>query len=314
MIVISESKLREIISSVIREHLEERGTNLSSLYHFTSIKGLWGIIESGRFNLSNHQLDIRGGKNYMSFTRHKSPLEGYAVPNQSLVRIEVSADVLNSIHNKSVDSFEYYSPDKAKKIQRCNAWRNLDSSGDIRSAKAAYGKHKEYRVGYYGDEEFLNQAEECLTSYKNSIDAERTIDRIDICVAFPRNYCGSYIDELRINFRNILYANFSPLYDKIFIYDNMRDFALQTNNCVPISQYSMEKFDFALLYGNDVQKPVAESVDEEGIHIKEKNKGKFNATKERTGKSTEELTHSKNPLTRKRAIFAQNAKKWNKNE
>lgn len=36
-----------------------------------------------------------------------------------------------------------------------------------------------------------------------------------------------------------------------------------------------------------------------------------NATKERTGKTTEELTHSKNPLTRKRAIFAQNAAKWN---
>jgi len=49
-----------------------------------------------------------------------------------------------------------------------------------------------------------------------------------------------------------------------------------------------------------------------GIHIDPENKGKFNATKERTGKSTEELTHSKNPLTRKRAIFAQNAKKWNK--
>ena len=47
-----------------------------------------------------------------------------------------------------------------------------------------------------------------------------------------------------------------------------------------------------------------------GIHIDPENKGKFNATKERTGKSTEELTHSKNPLTRKRAIFAQNAKKW----
>lgn len=39
-------------------------------------------------------------------------------------------------------------------------------------------------------------------------------------------------------------------------------------------------------------------------------RGKFNALKKRTGKSTEELTHSKNPLTRKRAIFAQNAKKW----
>lgn len=46
------------------------------------------------------------------------------------------------------------------------------------------------------------------------------------------------------------------------------------------------------------------------IHIKPENKGKFNATKKRTGKTTEQLTHSKNPLTRKRAIFAQNARKW----
>ena len=38
--------------------------------------------------------------------------------------------------------------------------------------------------------------------------------------------------------------------------------------------------------------------------IKKKNRGKFNALKKRTGKTTEELTHSKNPLTRKRAIFA----------
>ena len=45
-----------------------------------------------------------------------------------------------------------------------------------------------------------------------------------------------------------------------------------------------------------------------GIHINPANKGKFNALKARTGKTTEELTHSKNPLTRKRAIFAQNAK------
>ena len=46
------------------------------------------------------------------------------------------------------------------------------------------------------------------------------------------------------------------------------------------------------------------------IHINPANRGKFNATKARTGKTTEELTHSKNPLTRKRAIFAQNAAKW----
>lgn len=46
------------------------------------------------------------------------------------------------------------------------------------------------------------------------------------------------------------------------------------------------------------------------IHINPANRGKFNATKKRTGKTTEELTHSKNPLTRKRAIFSQNASHW----
>lgn len=55
-----------------------------------------------------------------------------------------------------------------------------------------------------------------------------------------------------------------------------------------------------------------ETVEQESIEIKPENKGKFTATKKATGKSTEELTHSKNPLTRKRAIFAQNAKRWSK--
>lgn len=46
------------------------------------------------------------------------------------------------------------------------------------------------------------------------------------------------------------------------------------------------------------------------IHINPANKGKFNATKKRTGKTTEQLAHSKNPLTRKRAIFALNSRKF----
>ena len=48
-----------------------------------------------------------------------------------------------------------------------------------------------------------------------------------------------------------------------------------------------------------------------GIHIKKKNKGKLTATAKRTGKSFSELAHSKNTLTRKRAQFALNAKKFN---
>ena len=48
------------------------------------------------------------------------------------------------------------------------------------------------------------------------------------------------------------------------------------------------------------------------IEINPENKGKFTTTMKRTGKSAEELSHSKNPLTRKRAQFALNSRKWNK--
>ena len=48
-----------------------------------------------------------------------------------------------------------------------------------------------------------------------------------------------------------------------------------------------------------------------GIHINPANRGKFTDTMQRTGKTAEELSHSSNTLTRKRAIFALNARKWN---
>lgn len=47
------------------------------------------------------------------------------------------------------------------------------------------------------------------------------------------------------------------------------------------------------------------------IHIKPENRGKFTETMRRTGKTAEQLKHSSNPLTRKRATFAINARKWN---
>ena len=47
-----------------------------------------------------------------------------------------------------------------------------------------------------------------------------------------------------------------------------------------------------------------------GIHIKPENKGKFTAYKKRTGKTTEEALHSKDPHVRQMANFARNAKKF----
>lgn len=47
-----------------------------------------------------------------------------------------------------------------------------------------------------------------------------------------------------------------------------------------------------------------------GIHIKPENKGKFTAYKQRTGKTTEEALHSKDPHVRQMANFARNSKSW----
>lgn len=49
------------------------------------------------------------------------------------------------------------------------------------------------------------------------------------------------------------------------------------------------------------------------IKINPKNKGKLTETKKRTGKGSQTLLHSRNSLTRKRANFAIQAKKWGRN-
>ena len=257
---ITESRLREIISSVIKEHLNERGTNLSSLYHFTDIRGLVGIMRDGFFKLSSRQQDIRDGKNYMSFTRHKSPLEGFALPNESFVRIEVNPEMINSIHGKSIDSFEYYSPNMSKKAARCNPWAGITSDNGDTSAKAAYQAQR--KNGFDDDySEFLNQAEEHLTSAKDSVYAEKAIKRIDICVVFDYSFCETSRERRHIyeQFLTVFGMTNSPLYDKIFIYDNKRDFSLQTDNCTPIREYSIEKLQDALGFDGAGQN-VAESI------------------------------------------------------
>ena len=66
-----------------------------------------------------------------------------------------------------------------------------------------------------------------------------------------------------------------------------------------------------LLKQNNSQEQLDEK-SKSGIEINPENKGKFTATMKRTGKSAEELSHSKNPLTRKRAQFALNSRKWAK--
>lgn len=61
---------------------------------------------------------------------------------------------------------------------------------------------------------------------------------------------------------------------------------------------------------NDEKGMLITSEKKSGIHIKESHEGRFTEYKERTGKTTEEALHSKDPHVRQMANFARNAKKW----
>ena len=87
-----------------------------------------------------------------------------------------------------------------------------------------------------------------------------------------------------------------------------------------VAEYLLDNIDFlydlADKYGiiddefyGDVMERVVRRILKEDIDINPENKGKFTATQKRTGKSTEELCHSKNKKTKQRANFARMAKR-----
>jgi hypothetical protein len=62
--------------------------------------------------------------------------------------------------------------------------------------------------------------------------------------------------------------------------------------------------------GSDTPAGIPITQEGSGIHIKKSHEGRFTEYKERTGKTTEEALHSKDPHVRQMANFAKNAKKW----
>lgn len=126
-------------------------------------------------------------------------------------------------------------------------------------------------------------------------------------IAMGSNFTNSYIGKDGW-FSNKAKKKAKQLRDQMELANAYAENALQ-NNAHNISETTMNNLEanYAALGGF-----LNQYADGGSIYIKPENRGKFNATKKRTGKTTEELTHSKNPLTRKRAIFAANSRSWNK--
>lgn len=253
-----EQALYEAIKNKVRKYLiemvKERGTNLSSLYHFTDVDNLPKIVNSGKLNLSSRQGNLRNG-NYMSYTRHKSNLEGYAKAADCNVRIEIFPQALNSTHNGSISSFEFYSPLNTKKT----AARHSNRFGaEGLSAKQKYINAKSDPLSKLGfdDEEYMNQAEESYESLiNNSVDANRIIKRIDVCIP-SGDISGYYTNDANILLT--LPNEGNSLLNKVCIYDNWKDFNLQTENYLNLNEWKLRrKKRYSLSW---LRKRIAESI------------------------------------------------------
>lgn len=220
-IFITETQFKAILNRMVSETTINEGTNLHSLYHFTYMDALKKILDSGCFELSSCQAEIRNHRNFMSLTRHKTALEGFArVGAIENVRIEVDPSRLAQLRGSNIYPFEFYSPGREGK----NGDKHPFFPGN--SAKGKYQKAKASDDFGYGEEEYFNQAEESFEWDKKFIEARKITKRIDIFV--DNDITRNKLSELNPQ---------SELYDMIYVYDTLKDYNLQTNKCQKLRDY-----------------------------------------------------------------------------
>lgn len=151
----------------------------------------------------------------------------------------------------------------------------------------------------------LNSTIDQLNSFQSDANSYDTLADNWKNTEFGTNFSDSYVGKDGL-FSHKAHNLANQLRDKMEYGNSFVQNSL-TNNANNITENIMNTLDanYSALGGF-----LNHYADGGNIHINPANRGKFNATKTRTGKTTEELTHSKNPLTKKRAIFAQNAAKW----
>ena len=224
--IITEEILRKIVRRALLETIEEAGTNMQYLYHFTGLSSLAKILETGYFETNQWQREKRNHKRFISFTRHRSNLEGFAYGRNSIVRIEIDGQKLSSLGH-DIYPYEYYSPN--------SHWSN--NNDDHRTAKVkyqdAYAKNKHLD----GEGPYFHQAEESFETELSQIPIKNIITRIDILVpgnllTKPENIRARWVNSIRE-----LVRTGSPMIDRVFVYTNRSDFNLQTKKCIPLSTF-----------------------------------------------------------------------------
>ena len=251
-----------ILNNLIKESLDKflmKEALSSKVYHFTSIKSAFNILKTNEMfcqsSLATSADDYSDKyKFYVSFTRVKSPKEGFGYNSyrrKSFARIEFDGDKLNNNFNgRPVD---YWNSDSLtnkrkymKDVTNQKAYRYVPYDGnDNVDAKDMDGVYK-YDFKYpredsplyaifdgkiYKKEQIIpddiqhhvfNEIEDRIQTNKPIIEnINKYITRVDIL-----------IDRDSENKDDIVYARNLSFSKFVFVYDNMNDFIMQSENTV----------------------------------------------------------------------------------
>ena len=251
-----------ILNNLIKESLDKflmKEALSSKVYHFTSIKSAFNILKTNEMfcqsSLATSADDYSDKyKFYVSFTRVKSPKEGFgynSYKSSSFARIEFDGDKLNN--NFSGRPVDYWNCDSLtnkrkymKDVTNQKAYKYVPYDGnDNVDAKDMNGVYK-YDFKYpredsplyasfdgkiYKKEQIIpddiqhhvfNEIEDRIQTNKPIIeDINKYITRVDIL-----------IDRDSENKDDIVYARNLSFSKWVFVYDNMNDFIMQSENTV----------------------------------------------------------------------------------
>lgn len=251
-----------ILNNLIKESLDKflmKEALSSKVYHFTSIKSAFNILKSNEMfcqsSLATAADDYSDKyKFYVSFTRVKSPKEGFGYNSyrrKSFARIEFDGDKLNNNFNgRPVD---YWNSDSLtnkrkymKDVTNQKAYRYVPYDGnDNVDAKDMDGVYKydfkhpredsplyaSFDGKIYKKEQIIpddiqhhvfNEIEDRIQTNKPIIEnINKYITRVDIL-----------IDRDSENKDDIVYARNLSFSKFVFVYDNMDDFIMQSENTV----------------------------------------------------------------------------------
>jgi hypothetical protein len=190
-------------------------------YHFTDLLHLHKIIDGNKIKFSDierayHDINLanRLSKNdkygyFLSTTRQRNSTIGYPSYINSNVRITLDSDAFNStFHSEPIDFF----------------YGNCDNESSKQSISNGKASPKSIR-----HQQEVESEDRIFSNKKYLSDINRYIRRIDILFSNDLLRSKGYVEMLD----DIIH---SYMKDKIFVYDNERDFNFQTNNTINLEE------------------------------------------------------------------------------